>query len=92
MFVCFEFLILSFAWDFFAYLKFHSDWGWVIAKFTQNELDYRDTAPLTRGINKKAAKTGANKRRQVSVPILHASDSTFIQCILLILFFSTAEI
>ena len=27
---------------------FHSDWGRVIGRIKQNELDYRDTAPLTR--------------------------------------------
>ena len=27
-------------------LKFHSDWGRVIGKIKQNELDRRDTAPL----------------------------------------------
>ena len=26
---------------------FHSDWEWVTAKIKQNELDCRDTAPLT---------------------------------------------
>ena len=30
----------------FAYFKFHSDWGRVIRKIKQNELDCRDTAPL----------------------------------------------
>ena len=32
--------------DFFAYFKFHSDWGRVIGKIKQNELECRDTAPL----------------------------------------------
>ena len=32
--------------DFFAYFKFHSDWGQVIGEIKQNELDCRDTAPL----------------------------------------------
>ena len=27
--------------------KFHSDWGRVIGKIKQNELDFRDTAPLS---------------------------------------------
>ena len=31
---------------FFAYFKFHSDWGRVLGKIKQNELDCRDTAPL----------------------------------------------
>ena len=39
-------LILSFTCNFFAYFKFHSDWGRVIGKIEQNELDCRDTAPL----------------------------------------------
>ena len=45
-FVCLGSLILSFTCNFFAYFKFHSDWGWVIGKINQNELDCRDTAPL----------------------------------------------
>ena len=32
--------------NFFAYFKFYSDWGRVIGKIKQNELDCRDTAPL----------------------------------------------
>ena len=47
MFVCLGSLILSFTCNFFAYLKFHSDWGRVIGKIKQNELYCRDTAPLT---------------------------------------------
>ena len=39
-------LILSFTCNFFAYFKFHSDWGRVIGKIKRNELDCRDTAPL----------------------------------------------
>ena len=46
IFVCVGSLILWFARNFFAYLKFHSDWGRVIGKIKQNELDCRDTAPL----------------------------------------------
>ena len=46
-FVCLGSLILSFTCNFFAYFKFHSDWGRVIGKIKQNELDCRDTAPLT---------------------------------------------
>ena len=42
-FVCLGSLILSFTCNFFAYL---SDWGRVIDKIKQNELDCRDTAPL----------------------------------------------
>ena len=37
---------MSFTCNFFAYFKFHSDWGRVIRKIKQNELDCRDTAPL----------------------------------------------
>ena len=40
-------LILSFTCNFFAYFKFHSDWGRVTSKIKQNELDCRDTAPLS---------------------------------------------
>ena len=40
-------MILSFIWNFFAYFKFHSDWGRVIGKIKQNEVDCRDTALLT---------------------------------------------
>ena len=31
---------------FFAYIKFHSDWGRIIGKIKQNELDCRDIAPF----------------------------------------------
>ena len=34
--------------NFFAYFKFHSDWGRVTGKIKQNELDCRDTVPLKR--------------------------------------------
>ena len=44
--VCLGSLILSFTSSFFAYFKFHSDWGRVIGEIKQNELDCRDTAPL----------------------------------------------
>ena len=40
-------MISSFICNFFAYFKFHSDWGRVIGKINQNELDCRDTAPST---------------------------------------------
>ena len=46
-YVCLESLMLSFPCNFSAYFKFNSDWGRVIGKIKQNELDYRDTAPLT---------------------------------------------
>ena len=45
-FVCLGSLILSFTCNFFAYFNFHSDWGRVISKTKQNELDHCDTAPL----------------------------------------------
>ena len=32
--------------NFFAYFKFHGDWGRVIGKIQQYELECRDTAPL----------------------------------------------
>ena len=37
---------MSLTCNFFTYFKFHSDWGLVIGKIKQNELDPRDTAPL----------------------------------------------
>ena len=40
------YLILSFTCNFFAYFKFHSDWGQVIGEIKQNELDCHDRAPL----------------------------------------------
>ena len=40
--------ILLFTWNFYAYFKFHSDWGRVIGKIKQNELYCHDTAPLMR--------------------------------------------
>ena len=46
IFVCLGSLILSFTCNFFAYFKFHSDWGRVIGKIKQNKLDCRNTAPL----------------------------------------------
>ena len=46
IFVCLGSLILSFTCNFFAYFKFHCDWGRVIGKIKQNELDCRDTVPL----------------------------------------------
>ena len=42
---CLGSLILSYTCNFFAYFNFHSDWGRVIDKVKQNELDCRDTAP-----------------------------------------------
>ena len=45
-FVCLGSLILSFTCNFFAYFKFRSDWGRVIGKIKQHELDCCDTAPL----------------------------------------------
>ena len=47
MFVCLESLTLSFTCNFLAYFKFHNDWGRVIGKIKQNELDCRDTASLS---------------------------------------------
>ena len=38
--------VLSYTCNFSAYFNFHSDWGRVIDKIKQNELDCRDTAPL----------------------------------------------
>ena len=35
------------ACNFFAYIKFYSDWERVIGKIKQDELDCRDTAPLS---------------------------------------------
>ena len=45
-FVCLESLLVSFTSNFFAYFKFHSDWGRITGKIKQNELDCRDAAPL----------------------------------------------
>ena len=45
-FFCHGSLTLLFTCNLFAYFKFHSDWGRVIGKIKQNELDCRDTAPL----------------------------------------------
>ena len=46
-FVCLGSLIFSFTCNFFAYFKFHIDWGRVIGKIKQNKLDCHDTAPLS---------------------------------------------
>ena len=43
---CLGSLILPFTFNFFAYFKFHSDWGRVIGKIKQQDLDCHDTAPL----------------------------------------------
>ena len=40
-------LFLSFTCNFFAYFKFHCDWGRVNGKIKQNELDCRDSVPLS---------------------------------------------
>ena len=48
---------------FFAYFKFHSDWGRVIGK--QNELDCRDTAPLKNESDLK--KIGNNAWKWISL-------------------------
>ena len=45
-FVCLGSLILSFTYNFFAYFKFHSNWGRIIGKIKQKELDCCDTGPL----------------------------------------------
>ena len=47
MFVCLESLTLTFTCNFLAYFKFHNDWGWVIGKIKQNELDCRDTTSFS---------------------------------------------
>ena len=44
--MCLESLILSFTCNFFAYIKFHSDYGRAIGKIKQNELDCHDIALL----------------------------------------------
>ena len=46
LFVSSESLILSFTFNFFAYIKFYSDCGRAIGKIKQNELECCDTAPL----------------------------------------------
>ena len=47
MFVCLESLTLTFTCNFLAYFKFHNDWGRVIGKIKQNELDCRDTTSFS---------------------------------------------
>ena len=44
--MCLESFILSLTCNFFAYIKFHSDYGRAIGKIKQNELDCHDTALL----------------------------------------------
>ena len=65
-FVCLGSLILSFTCNFFAYFKFHSDWGRVIGKIKQNERDCRDTAPLTRPLKKRNAQYMCRTHRSLS--------------------------
>ena len=55
--VCLGSLILSFTCNFVAYFKIHSDWGRVIGKIKQNELDCRDTAPLSARVMVRTAVT-----------------------------------
>ena len=50
-FVCLECLLVSLTSNFVAYFKFHSDWGRVTGKIKRNELDCRDTAPLSPSSN-----------------------------------------
>ena len=53
-------LILSFACNLFADFEFRSDWGRLIGKIKQNELDCLETAPLRYlycgGVSKEAEK------------------------------------
>ena len=58
--------------------KFHSDWGRVIGKIKQNELDCRDTAPLTvtdyirsksRSMDRK--KSAKRYLRPISYPVIN---------------------
>ena len=69
-FVCLGSLILSFTCNFFAYFKFHSDWGRVIGKIKQNELDCRDTAPLT------CPDSTGNKKQQLITTWLQISSKS----------------
>ena len=59
-FVYLDSLILSFTCNFFAYFKFHSDWGRVISKIKHHELDCRDTAPLSLIFGPPFARTSLN--------------------------------
>ena len=67
--ICLGSLILSFTCNFFTYFKFHSDWGQVIGKIKQNELDCRYTAPLTSCSPKRSHVI--MYAHQVSSPSLH---------------------
>ena len=74
IFVCLESLILSFPCNFFAYFKFHSDWGRVIGKIKQNEVDCHDIAPLI------AYSCSKSFRNQIwKYPLLY-NDSWLIIC------------
>ena len=57
--ICLKSLILSFPCNFLAYFKFHTDWGRVIGKIKQNELDCRDTAPLSSNVFEGRTSTGS---------------------------------
>ena len=69
IFVCLEFLILSFTWNFFAYFKFHSDWGRVIGKIKENEPHCRDTAPLRH--KKKLSFKSVNVKKWITFLFLY---------------------
>ena len=55
---------LSFRCNFFAYFKFHTDWGRVIGKIEQTELDCHDTAPLIFSIRESQSLPECNLRRR----------------------------
>ena len=71
IFVCLESLILSFPCNFLAYFKFHTDWGRVIGKIKQNELDCRDTAPLSRRLKLKLPFRGMNLNAVNEIMVWH---------------------
>ena len=56
---------LSFTCNFCAYFKLQSDWGRVIGKIKQTELDCHDTAPLRRKLNLGAACLPASINREI---------------------------
>ena len=67
-------LILSFICNFFAYFKFHSDWGRVIGKIKQNELDCLDTAPLSTYLasSRSVMHNASTPLRQPALSLAHA--------------------
>ena len=82
-FVCLVSLILSFACKFFAYFKFHSDWGQVIGKLNKmnwGEMNVKVNAKFWKGKSShvRESKTVMNSGFQAMDSGFHELDSRFL--------------